>query len=172
MEQCHEKKSTSAVSGPCDASVSDLDSASPEELSEEVHTGPLDALPLLDASALAPGILKRIVFGPGRFWQDWVMRYFVLPPGQKVPSHAHDWDHLAVALQGDGRLVVNGEAHQFSQGHWGHVPAGASHAFENAGNEPFAFLCIVPTSGDPHAKRAQHRLARKNRGAAEDPSEA
>ncbi len=128
---------------------------------EEACTGRMDDLPLLDASALAPGVLKRIVFGPGRFWSDWVMRYFILPPGEKVPAHSHDWEHLAVALQGVGRLVIDGVAEDFSQGRWGHVPAGRPHSFENGGSEPFAFLCIVPTSGDPHAKRAQHRLSRQ-----------
>ncbi len=155
-----------------DAAVEQPEAPTCETPFEELHTGSLDALPLLDASALAPGVLKRMVFGPGRFWQDWVMRYFVLPPGEKVPTHAHDWEHLAVSLRGTGRLVINGVAEDFSQGHWGHVPAGASHAFENWGSESLAFLCIVPTRGDPHAKRAQHRLARQKNGEEGGASEA
>lgn len=131
------------------------------EENNAVPTGRLEDLPLLDASALAPGVRKRIVFGPGRFWKDWVVRYFILPPGGTVPVHVHDWDHFAVALQGTGRLVVGDVTSDFSQGYWGHVPPGIPHSFENAGNEPLAFLCIVPTQGDPHAKRTLGRLQRR-----------
>ena len=59
--------------------------------------------------ALAPGIQKRNVFGPDTGWNDYVMRHFILPQGIAIPPHCHDWDHLALSLEGHGEVVVEGE---------------------------------------------------------------
>lgn len=103
--------------------------------------------------ALAPGVKKRNVFGPDTGWEDYVMRHFILPEGIAIPPHAHDWDHLALSLEGHGEVVVQGEHYDLEKGSWARVPAGAEHSFRNIGDGEFAFLCIVPTHGDPHAKK-------------------
>ena len=46
---------------------------------EKVYTGKIEDLELFDASSLAPEVTKRVVFGPGRFWDDYTMRHFSLP---------------------------------------------------------------------------------------------
>lgn len=128
--------------------------------------GRIEDLETLDASALAPDIVKRNIFGPGRFWEGWVMRHFIVPPGGAVPVHAHDWDHLALSLGGYGAVEVDGEAnYDMETGNWACVPAGKMHSFKNVGDEPFSFLCIVPAHGDPHAKKTSMRLDRARRRA-------
>ena len=102
--------------------------------------------------ALAPGIQKRNVFGPDTGWNDYVMRHFILPKGIAIPPHRHDWDHLALSLEGHGEVVVEGEHCDIEKGNWVRVPAGKEHSFRNIGDGEFTFLCIVPTHGDPHAK--------------------
>lgn len=126
--------------------------------------GKIEELETLNASALAPDVTKRNIFGPGCFWNDWVMRHFIIPPGCSIPIHAHEWDHLALSLAGHGVVAVKGEEdYDMEQGNWARVPAGLEHSFKNIGDEPFVFICIVPTHGDPHAKKASMRDERAKR---------
>jgi oxalate decarboxylase/phosphoglucose isomerase-like protein (cupin superfamily) len=45
------------------------------------------------------------------------------------------------------------------------VPGGAAHIFRNIGKGDFSFICIVPTNGDPHAKKYKMRSDRQKRKA-------
>lgn len=122
----------------------------------EENWGRIIDLETLDASALAPGVTKRNIFGPDAFWDDYVMRHFILPEGAAIPPHAHAWDHLALTLGGHGEVEVDGESYDLPEGNWARVPAGSKHSFRNIGKGDFTFLCIVPTEGDPHSKKSQH----------------
>ena len=119
----------------------------------EENWGRIIDLETLDASALAPGVTKRNIFAPGAFWDDYVMRHFVLPEGAAIPIHEHAWDHLALTLGGSGEVVVDGDIYDLPEGNWARVPAGSKHSFRNTGKGDFTFLCIVPVEGDPHAKK-------------------
>lgn len=126
--------------------------------------GKIEDIETLNASALAPNITKRNIYGPGSFWDDWVMRHFILPAGEAIPVHTHDWDHLALSLSGHGAVEVEGEPdYDMEKGNWARVPAGKAHSFKNIGKEDFVFLCIVPTHGDPHAKKTSMRAERVKR---------
>jgi mannose-6-phosphate isomerase-like protein (cupin superfamily) len=120
-------------------------------------------LETLDASALAPSVTKRNIFGPDAFWEDYVMRHFILPEGAEIPVHSHEWDHLALSLGGHGEVDADGERYDLENGNWARVPAGVSHSFRNIGSGDFIFLCIVPVCGDPHAKKISMRAERKKR---------
>ena len=70
--------------------------------------GSIYDLPLQNASALAPEIEKRTVYGPeGGVWKDYVMRHFILPPHRGIPAHVHDWDHLATASSKSRKSPAN-----------------------------------------------------------------
>lgn len=128
----------------------------------EKNWGKITDIDTLDASALAPDVTvtKRIIFGPGAFWDDYAMRHFVLPDGESIPRHAHEWDHLVLSLGGRGEVEVEGERYDLASGNWARVPGGKEHQFRNIGNEDFTFICIVPVRGDPHAKKASMRAER------------
>jgi quercetin dioxygenase-like cupin family protein len=135
-------------------------------------TGRIEDRPVYNASALAPNITKRIIFGPERFWKEYTMRHFVLPPGCCVPPHSHEWDHFVLGIAGEGQIVVDGEVGPLPPGSWGHIPGGTEHTFENHSEEKdFIFICIVPTHGDPHGKRQLHRLERGEKKEKEEEEE-
>lgn len=130
----------------------------------EKNWGRIEDLEVLDASALAPSVTKRNIFGPDAFWDTFVMRHFILPEGASIPIHAHDWDHLVLSLGGHGDVYVEGEEpYDLPEGSWARVPAGSTHSFRNVGKGDFTFLCIVPTHGDPHAKKYSMREERRKR---------
>lgn len=135
-------------------------------MSEEKNFGSIYDLPLQNASALAPDIQKRTVYGPdGRFWNDFVMRHFILPPHKSIPAHVHDWDHLMFTLSGDGYVEVEEEPgkrvpYDMKTGYWTRVAGGLVHEYFNNADIPLEFFCIVPPCGDPHAKKFVMRAER------------
>ena len=119
--------------------------------------GKIADIETLDASALAPGVIKRNVFWTKNGWDDYCARHFILPEGQSIPPHSHDWDHLVISLGGHGEVEVDGENYDLESGNWARVRGGSNHIFRNIGEGDFAFICIVPTDGDPHAKKFSTR---------------
>ena len=128
---------------------------------QEKNFGSIYDVPLQNASALAPEIEKRTVYGPGdRFWKGWVMRHFILPAHKSIPEHSHDWDHLMYTVSGDGYVEVEGERYDMKTGYWTRIPGGKKHVYHNDAEIPLEFFCIVPTHGDPHAKKTSMRAER------------
>ncbi|MDR3077064.1 MAG: cupin domain-containing protein [Synergistaceae bacterium] len=125
--------------------------------------GKIADIETLDASALAPGVIKRNIFWAKNGWDDFCARHFVLPEGESIPRHAHDWEHLLISLGGHGEVEVDGEHYDLENGNWARVPGGAAHIFRNIGKGDFTFICIVPTGGDPHAKKYKMRSDRQKR---------
>jgi len=119
--------------------------------SEDPVSGHLMDLPPEEVPGL-PGIEKRIVFGPERFWEDYVMRCFTIHPGGRVPLHHHEWPHYILVLQGRAAMTASGEEREIAPFSWAHVPPGSEHAFQPAGEEPLVFICIVPREGDQPPK--------------------
>jgi len=134
-----------------------------KDRNSELCGGPLNEIPTLNASSLAPGVIKRIVFGPGKFLDDWVLRYFILPAGESIPPHSHPWNHFVVSLAGKGRLWTEDGVLDLSTGNWGRVPPNVEHIFDNPGDEDFAFLCMVPWDGDPDSKKTRMRAERRKK---------
>ncbi|MDR3353421.1 MAG: cupin domain-containing protein, partial [Synergistaceae bacterium] len=81
--------------------------------------------------------------------------------------HSHEWDHLALSLGGHGEVDVEGERYDLDVNSWARVPGGKTHVFRNSGKGDFTFICIVPTHGDPHAKKTAMRAERIRRKSAE-----
>lgn len=141
-------------------------------MSEEKNYGSIYDLPLQNASALAPEIEKRTIYGPENCWGDYVMRHFILPAHKGIPAHEHEWDHLMFTLSGDGVVEVEEEPgkrvpYLMKTGYWTRVPAGLVHEYKNDADVPLEFFCIVPTRGDPHAKKFSMREERAQRKACE-----
>ncbi|MDR1471639.1 MAG: cupin domain-containing protein [Synergistaceae bacterium] len=129
----------------------------------KANWGRLEDIETLDASALAPGVVKRNVFWTKNGWDDYCARYFILPEGESIPEHSHDWDHFLISIGGHGEVDAEGDHYDLPQGSWARVPRGVRHIFRNIGDGDFSFICIVPTHGDPHAKKFQMRAERKNK---------
>lgn len=126
------------------------------------YAGLLKDLPVKAARAVNSGAEKRIVFGPGRFFDDYVVRSFTLPSGEAVPTNSHDWPHYIITLCGHGEAVIGGQTCDLPAQSWAHVPEGVSHSYRNRGAESWTFLCIVPWRGDPHGRRTRYRMMKRD----------
>ena len=104
------------------------------------YGGKIEDLPLIDTPDLDSRISKRVVFGPGRFLDDQVVRYFTSAPGVKTPFHSHDWPHHVFIMDGEAMAKIAGETYSLPAGSWAYVPPNAEHFFENVGDRDLKFL--------------------------------
>lgn len=80
-------------------------------------------------------------------WEGWAMRIFTLKKDGYTPKHTHSWPHINYIVRGEGTLFIDGEERAVKAGDTAFVPGGELHQFRNAGDEDFAFMCIVPEEG-------------------------
>ncbi len=105
--------------------------------------------PMEDVSALeverSRGASIQVLLGPDDHVPNFATRRFTLMPGGRIPCHSHDTnDHEQVVLEGEMTLGLNDEIHIVRPGDCIFIPAGTAHWYENRGEEPVKFLCMVP----------------------------
>lgn len=105
-----------------------------------VYAGRIEDLPLIDAPGHGEELTKRVVFGPGRFWEDYVVRYFTCAPGNKTPFHSHGWPHHVFVMDGDAIGTIGDDTYSLAPGSWAYVPPDTEHFFENTGDTDLKFL--------------------------------
>jgi quercetin dioxygenase-like cupin family protein len=100
----------------------------------------------------APGMQRGVLVGPVEDAPNFAMRRFVLDPGASVPRHTNDVEHEQYVLS--GKYVVGIESdgetreHTIAAGDSLLIPAGTVHWYRNDGDEPGAFICVVPNGDD------------------------
>ncbi len=76
------------------------------------------------------------------------MRRFVMEPGGGMPRHTNTVEHEQYVLSGTARIGIGDEVFEVAKGDVIYIPAEIPHWYQNTGNEPFEFLCIVPNLPD------------------------
>ncbi|MBN2466325.1 cupin domain-containing protein [candidate division WOR-3 bacterium] len=64
--------------------------------------------------------------------------------GEKIPLHRHDYEHEVFIIEGKGNVLGPAETKPVAYGNFVYVPAGEEHGFENTGDAPFRFICVIP----------------------------
>nr|WP_321169017.1 cupin domain-containing protein [Halorubrum sp. CBA1125] len=100
---------------------------------------PVDA-----AEGLSKGVLLDASDGAPHF----AMRRFELAPGAAVPRHTNAVEHEQYVLAGEYVVGIGDEEHVVSPGDALLIPAGVEHWYRNEGDEPGAFVCVVPNGDD------------------------
>ena len=76
------------------------------------------------------------------------LRKFTIQPGGSMPMHTNSVEHEQYVLQGKARVVIGSETFTAQKDDAVFIPAGVAHSYTTLGDEPFAFLCIVPNEQD------------------------
>ena len=79
---------------------------------------------------------------------NFAMRKFSMKPGGGMPLHTNTVEHEQYVLQGRGRIEIGPETYEVQAGDVVFIPEGVVHYYENTGDEPFEFLCIIPNKDD------------------------
>ena len=79
---------------------------------------------------------------------NFALRKFSMRSGGGMPRHTNEVEHEQYVLRGEATITIGDETHHVRTGDVVFIPAGAIHSYENIGDEPFEFLCIVPNKED------------------------
>ena len=79
---------------------------------------------------------------------NFALRKFSMKPGGGMPRHTNSVEHEQYVLRGQAVITIGDETHHVQAGDVVYIPEGAIHSYENTGEEPFEFLCIVPNKPD------------------------
>jgi quercetin dioxygenase-like cupin family protein len=79
---------------------------------------------------------------------NFALRRFTMQKGGGMPRHTNTVEHEQYVLRGRAKIGIDDETCEVKTGDVVFIPAGAAHFYENIGEEPFEFLCIVPNKED------------------------
>ncbi len=79
---------------------------------------------------------------------NFALRKFSMQAGGGMPLHTNKVEHEQYVLRGKARIGINDQTFEVKTGDVVFIPEGAPHFYENIGEEPFEFLCIVPNKPD------------------------
>jgi len=79
---------------------------------------------------------------------NFALRKFSMQPGGGMPRHTNTVEHEQYVLRGHARIGIGDDIHEVRAGDVVFIPEGIVHYYENIGEEPFEFLCIVPNKPD------------------------
>lgn len=87
---------------------------------------------------------KQVLIGHAEGAHNFEIRYFTIPPRgfSSLDQHAHD--HGVMVMEGHARIMLGESYQQVDEGDVIYIPSMERHQFENLGDAPFTFLCIIP----------------------------
>lgn len=92
----------------------------------------------------AHDVKMRMLIGPQDGARVFHMRHFEVAPGGHTPHHAHDYEHEVLILKGRGIVKSEAGDRPCHPGDVVWMPPNVPHQFQNAGAEPFEFICLIP----------------------------
>ena len=91
------------------------------------------------------GVSVRWLIGPAEGAAKFAVRYYEIAPGGWTSLDRHAHNHGVVVLRGRGQVLLGQDQHQVAFGDVVYIPPYEVHQLRNAGEEPFGFLCVIPT---------------------------
>jgi len=79
---------------------------------------------------------------------NFALRKFSMQPGGGMPRHTNTLEHEQYVLRGQATITIGEETHHVKTGNVVFIPQGVVHSYQNTGDEPFEFLCIIPNKED------------------------
>ena len=79
---------------------------------------------------------------------NFALRKFSMQKGGGMPRHTNTVEHEQYVLGGRARIGIGDGNFEVQAGDVVFIPAGVVHFYENTGEEPFEFLCIIPNKED------------------------
>src|SRR5260370_23757807 len=97
---------------------------------------------------------KEVLVGIKDGANNFVIRYFTIPPHgfSNLDNHAHD--HGVVVMAGRAKVMLGERFEEVGPGDAIYIPGWERHQFENLTEEPFTILCVIPTIPEKPEKSA------------------
>ena len=101
-----------------------------------------------EAVDAAEGLRKGVLLDESDGAPNFALRRFELTADSEVPRHTNAVEHEQYVLAGEYVVGIGDDEHTVTAGDALLIPAGAEHWYRNDGDEPGAFLCVVPNGND------------------------
>jgi quercetin dioxygenase-like cupin family protein len=92
----------------------------------------------------APGAIRRILIGRDEGAQDFIVRYFTIPPGGYSAHESHAHPHAVVIVQGGGRVLLGDTWHEIGVGDAVYIEPNETHQLRAPDDQPLGFICVIP----------------------------
>jgi quercetin dioxygenase-like cupin family protein len=79
---------------------------------------------------------------------NFALRRFCMQKGGGMPRHTNTLEHEQYVLRGTATITIGEETYHVTTGDVVFIPEGEVHSYQNTGDEPFEFLCIIPNKED------------------------
>jgi len=79
---------------------------------------------------------------------NFALRKFSMQRGGGMPLHTNTVEHEQFVLGGRARIGIGEQEYEVQQGDVVFIPEGVPHFYENIGDGPFEFLCVIPNKED------------------------
>jgi quercetin dioxygenase-like cupin family protein len=110
---------------------------------------PVKHISQVEAAVVTSGVkTTRQVLISSNEGPNFAMRRFIMEPGGGMPRHTNSVEHEQYVLRGKARIGIGDEVHEVKQGDVVFIPQEIPHWYENIGNEPFEFICVIPNKPD------------------------
>lgn len=90
------------------------------------------------------GVIRRVLVGPDEGADDFVIRYFTLPPGGNSALEHHKHQHGVVVIHGQGRVLVGDEWHPLTPGDAVYIEPDEMHQLQASADQSLSFICVIP----------------------------
>lgn len=96
----------------------------------------------------ADGVRMQLLVGRDDGAPNFAMRHFEVEPGGHTPHHQHNYEHEVFVVAGEGEATYGDTKTPIKSGDVLFVEANVMHQFQNKGDGPLRFLCLVPVQFD------------------------
>ena len=107
------------------------------------HSGDVEAKNVANGKDTTIQVLISAKEGP-----NFALRRFIMQRGGGMPRHTNTVEHEQYVLRGQAKIGIGAETYHVATGDVVFIPEGAVHYYQNTGEEPFEFLCIIPNKED------------------------
>ncbi len=117
------------------------------------------------------GSTRRILIGRDEGADDFVVRYFTIPPGGHSSHEHHRHQHGVVIVQGRGRVLLSDRWTEIGVGDAVFIDPDEIHQFQADAAGPLGFVCVIPSwakRGENPEPPAPDRAGRSETGHASD----
>jgi quercetin dioxygenase-like cupin family protein len=87
---------------------------------------------------------KQVLIGHEEGAHNFEVRYFTIPPHGFSSFDNHPHDHGVIVVNGRARVQLGEVFEEVGEGDVVYIPGNEQHQFENLGDAPFTFICIIP----------------------------
>lgn len=93
------------------------------------------------------GVFIQWLIGEGSNAPNFYLRLFEIEPEGHTPFHIHPWEHEVFVLEGKGVINTPDRSHPIGKWSFALILPNEKHQFENKGDIPLKFLCVIPKEG-------------------------